>query len=347
MSEIKNPPYNPSWINRITNWIEELPGRSLTYYLGFGVILLVIQTSVLWIEGAALIGIFLPPHLFFSAAIPFILGIIPYFDERAIKAFESLRPYLKVDEAEHQTLIFQLTTLPRIKTIIWQVAVIGAALLIESFGQGAYQLEVLLNYPISATILRFTYFLCWFVFGGFIYHTIHQLSLINRIYMNLSQINLYHLKPLYGFSNLTAMTAGSLVLLPYGFYLITPTISINDPAVLSFYLFITLIAVVTFILPQLGIHQIQDAEKSRYNAEAYKRYEAIIAEIHQRVDEKDFDGVSNLSVGFTLIEQEINSIKKTSTWPWQPETIRWLVTALVLPLGLWLIQYFLQQLLSK
>ena len=29
-------------------------------------------------------------------------------------------------------------------------------------------------------------------------------------------------------------------------------------------------------------------------------------------------------------------------WPWRPDTVRLLITALALPLGLWLIQYVLQ-----
>ena len=31
------------------------------------------------------------------------------------------------------------------------------------------------------------------------------------------------------------------------------------------------------------------------------------------------------------------------TWPWPPETVRLLITALALPLGLWLIQFLVQR----
>jgi hypothetical protein len=36
-----------------------------------------------------------------------------------------------------------------------------------------------------------------------------------------------------------------------------------------------------------------------------------------------------------------------STWPWQPETLRFLVTALLLPLLLWILQYVLQLVLGS
>jgi hypothetical protein len=340
--------YSPSWINRLNQWVGRLPGKSWTYYFGFGLVLFLIQTAVSWMEGAVPVGNFIMIQIFLVAGISFMLGIIPYFDNRAEAALETMRPALTVKEDQYQDYEYRLTNLPAFATILSGLAALVFLFLSEVISGGTYQLVELADFRFSAALLRAFYVICWFHFGVFVYHTIHQLSLINRIYTDYSKVNLYHLKPLYGFSNLTALTAGSLILLPYGFLYINPTIiQINDPVVLSFYLTITLIAVVTFLLPQLGIHRIQDAEKSRLKAEAYKRYEAIVAEIHRRVDDNDFAGVSELSMGFTSLEQEINTIKKTATWPWQPETIRWLVTALVLPLGLWLIQYLLQQLLSK
>jgi hypothetical protein len=47
------------------------------------------------------------------------------------------------------------------------------------------------------------------------------------------------------------------------------------------------------------------------------------------------------------LEIEENALKKVSTWPWQPETARYLVSALFLPLVIWLIQFVVQSVLSK
>jgi hypothetical protein len=41
------------------------------------------------------------------------------------------------------------------------------------------------------------------------------------------------------------------------------------------------------------------------------------------------------------IKTELAMIEKIPTWPWQPETLRVLITALAFPLGVWLIQLFL------
>jgi hypothetical protein len=36
-------------------------------------------------------------------------------------------------------------------------------------------------------------------------------------------------------------------------------------------------------------------------------------------------------------------VTRASTWPWAPETLRGFVTALVLPIALWLVYRFLDQ----
>jgi hypothetical protein len=154
------------------------------------------------------------------------------------------------------------------------------------------------------------------------------------------------MKPLYGFSNLTALTAGSLVLLPYAFLYINPEVELTNPVVLSTYLIISIIALATFLLPQLGIHRLQQEEKEYLVTEVNKRYKVTMGELLKRVDEGDFESTAVLIATMDALTNERKNIKSISTWPWQPETFRWLFTAMVLPLLLWLAQYFLGKILT-
>jgi len=45
------------------------------------------------------------------------------------------------------------------------------------------------------------------------------------------------------------------------------------------------------------------------------------------------------------LETERIAIKRISTWPWQPETLRTLVTTILAPIGIWLLQYILSKLM--
>jgi hypothetical protein len=154
------------------------------------------------------------------------------------------------------------------------------------------------------------------------------------------------MKPLYGFSNLAATSAGSLVILPYGFLLVNPDVKLSEPIVLGMYLVITMIGVITFLLPQIGIHQIQQKERDRLLDEVYQCYGVVRESLHKGVDNCDYEGISSISTAFGLLESEISTIKGVSTWPWQPETFRWFLTALVLPLLMWVMQFVLGKLLS-
>jgi hypothetical protein len=339
--------YSPSWVDRITDWVRRLPGRSFAYYFGLGVFLFLLQTVVSWIEGAPLFGPFSLDYFFFAVALPYILGMIHMLDDRASSAFETMKPVLSISEDESKSLRYKLTVLPIWPTIIASILAIALAILSEVAGRGAYRLATLQAFPLSDDLFRVIYLICWWFFGAFLYHTAHQLVIINRVYTRHTKINLFRMKPLYAFSNLTALTAGSLIVPPYGFLMLNrDEISFNEPVVLGTYVLITSIAVVTFIYPQLGIHRLQKSEKGRLLEEAKQRYEITIAELHQSVDEKNYDGMTNLSMAMGSLEKEIRMVGKIPTWPWQPETLRWLITALVLPLGLWLVQFLLQRMLE-
>jgi hypothetical protein len=346
MSKYGAPVFKPSYFNHLITWVEDLPGSSWGYYTGLGVFLLALQTAVSWIEGAIPVGTFQPEHIFLSAAIPFIIASIPFFDNRARSALDSIKPALTIDDEKIQEFAYQLTHLPAIKSILASILALLLTFSSEFIGGSPYQNTALGGYPFSLNLSRMVYLICWWFFGVFIYHTIHQLGLINQIYTRHTLIDLFRMHPLYGFSNLAALTAGGLIMLPYGFMLVTPSVQISDPVVLMMYLIFSVIALATFLLPQLGLYRLQTAEKKCLMDEINQRYMTTMVEVHRRVDQSEFDEVAKLNDTLNTLSKEKDMINKISTWPWQPETFRWLFTALVLPLLMWIAQNFLGQWLS-
>ena len=77
------------------------------------------------------------------------------------------------------------------------------------------------------------------------------------------------------------------------------------------------------------------------------RFEALIVELRQRVDSRNVAGIDDLKTLIAALQIEEDALKKVSTWPWQPETLRVLLTALLLPLLLWIIQYVFQLFLGS
>jgi hypothetical protein len=225
------------------------------------------------------------------------------------------------------------------------IAVLIFVFVTETVG-GVYQLEILDSFPISAGVLRVAYLLSWWIFGAFLYHTLHQLRMINFIFTRYTRVNLFHMKPLHSFGNLSALTAVCVAAIPYTFILISPGVSLSDPNVLLATIPIFLFALGVFLWPQLGIHSLQIAEKGQRVDQANQRLEVIIIELHRRVDEGELDKIGELQTTIGTLEMELASLRRIPTWPWEPETLRWLIGALVLPLGLWLVQYVFQRLIA-
>jgi hypothetical protein len=338
-------PYAPSWVNHLNIWVSGLSGASWSYYLGLFVSLILIQSVVGWIEGAFTVGTFQPVQIFIAGALTFFLALIHYLDQRAVAALATLRPALKSSEEEYPRLEFQLSRLPAGSTLLASLITLTIILLTELVGE-PYRLDVLNAYPLSSNLFRFLYLLGWWVLGAFLYHTLHQLRWINRIYTQHTQVNLFRMKPLYAFPNLTALTAASLTVVTYGWRAIAPGAASDDPISLAVMLVILFVAGASFIWPQLGIHSLQVAEKDRLLEEANQRLEATILKLHERVDGGELDNMEALNLTLSTLEMELSALKRIPTWPWQPETVRWLVTALVLPLGLWALQIVLQRVLG-
>jgi hypothetical protein len=80
---------------------------------------------------------------------------------------------------------------------------------------------------------------------------------------------------------------------------------------------------------------------------ANRYYEAVIAEIQRKIEAEKYEEMPNLSIALSSMEMEINKIKRTSTWPWQPESLRWLFTPLVPPLLIWTAHYLLGRWLGR
>lgn len=342
---IKTLPYAPSWIDRLTGWIDKLPGSAWIYYIGLAALLLVLQASFIWAEGGFSIETFSIVHLYISIAIAAFFALTNFLDDRAEKAFEAMQNVLNVSDKKFAELEYRLTNLPSGMTILASLITVGGIYTAELIG-GQYRLAELEGLPVSATLIRVIYYIGFWIMGTYFYHAIHQLRMVDEIYTKYTHVNLFRIKPLYAFSNLSAFTSGSIAVIVYGWMLVNPDMEVNAPGIVI-NIIIFLLVLVTFLWPQLGIHSLQVREKDRLIEEANQRFEKIMLEIHQSVDGGKLGRMAELNMAIMTLEIELNNLNKINTWPWQPETLRWLITALVLPLGLWLIQFVLQRVLGS
>jgi hypothetical protein len=338
-------PYAASWLDRLQAWVKRLPGPSWLYYAGLGLALVALQAAVLWAEGAQPIGTLVPAYAFIVLMMPLFLALAHWLDGRASAAFASLRPALAASNQETESLHYQLTTLPARPALLVSLGGVAFIATVYTATGAQSHFEALSAYPISRGLVYGVFVVVWWFIAAFLYHTIHQLRAVHIVYTRHTRVNLYGLRPLYGLSGLTALTSASLAAIIYGWMAINPELW-GEAIALAIVLPLTLLALVTFVWPLLGIHGLLVEEKGRLLDECSFRLEAAIAELHRRVDDWALEGMDDLNKAIASLELELNLLEKIPTWPWRPDTVRLLLTALALPLGLWLVQYVLQRVIG-
>jgi len=359
------PPYPPSWYDRLSRRIDRLPGPSWLAYLLLGVAGMLMLTGVQMLTGAYHPGQYLVLHLFLGSQFAYLLGLMRLLDRSAAAALETFRPVLHLprrlrggpaDEATTlEELRYRLTTLPPWPTL-WAslvgvfLGVVIPLLVFRPPGSTAYSLTAAFAWGrLSASPGAMTVFLIQLAFseavaGVFIYHSIHQLREISRIYLTFTRLNLYRLQPLYAFSVPAAFTAGGLILYNYAWFAVAPEF-LDQPISIALGVFFATAAAVIFAWPLLGIHRRLVGEKKKALAESARRFEATVAELHQRVDKKALTKMDDLNKTLAGLDLERAALQRIPTWPWDPGTPRGLAVTLVLPLVIWLAQYILQRLL--
>jgi hypothetical protein len=270
------------------------------------------------------------------------VALMHYLDRSAAHALATFRPVLTVDAEGYAALEHHLTTLPAWPTF-WVTILVGlwrgTSLLYYAEMFAHFHLGTAVGVLVLDTVL---FCLMWGGVGAFVYHTWHQLRVVSQIYRQWTRINLFQLGPLYAFSQLTAQTALGIIV-GSGAWVLAEHYT-GYPLVLSeTTLFFSLVAVVTFLWPLRHAHALLAAEKRRLLDETGRHLATTFAELDRRLAAEDWEQVVALKPVIDSLRTKQEMVAKISTWPWEPDTVRWVATAAALPLVLWVIQRLLER----
>ncbi|RIK54125.1 MAG: hypothetical protein DCC57_07225 [Chloroflexi bacterium] len=337
-SPVSGLPYAPSWVDRLTDWLERLPGSVWGFYLAAALLLNLLNASLEWRIGSYPVGTFDPAHLVTAGSCVGYLALIHYLDRAAGRALVKYQPAFDSERGNPDELRYRLTTMPA-----RSVRRVTAAGILYGLGVG-YTIDrgwVLPN--VVAFEAPTTAWLDWLVIVSanvmmmlFIYHTIHQLRIINHVYTTCTHIDIFHLTPLYAFAGLAARTALGWLATAY-IWLIAMPPGAPDSLLLANTLVVALLGLVAFIWPLVGIHRLLEEEKTRHQVAVRRRVQAAMEEMHRRVDVRRFDETVPITELLTGLKQEMDILDQIPTWPWQPELFRTVLTAVLLPILLWFI----------
>ncbi len=356
-TQIKNklpvvPAYSPSWFNKLASWINRLPGPSWVAYFGLVLLLACVGGFIQFIENPSMPVTFPPIVILVLFQIAYVLSLMDFLDKRAKRALETLRPILKKEETPYLKLKNRLTSMPARPILILTVFVLiffsflsTQIFSMSAAGSPENELSVAIGEFTNTPFGIYSYLvfvLLWLINSLFIYHTFRQLKAINYAYTQCFEINLFRQNELYAFSTVSASTGIGLVL-------ISPIWLIVDPSVISLIINISfaVLAMIIFVSPLLGVHRLLKDQKDALISNSLKKKEALITELYARIENKDLTDIENYERALSSLDKAHTEIENISTWPWKMETVRQFVGALFLPIIIWMIQFYLNQIFTN
>jgi hypothetical protein len=333
--------YPAGWFDRFSDWLEHLPGPWWAPYLGMaglgsgGFILVLARLGSPPGPGR------LPFNIFFGSQPALALFTTAAVKRSSAQAMRRFRPLVQGDESYVGQISYQLLVSPSGPAWAVSVALTGImTAIMVIFANLGTVVPGLIGPPQARIWVAGVLAILWWCYSAPFYHVARQLVIIRRLLSQVHQVELYHLDPVYAFSSTTALAAILLTINNYLWYATQPAL-LSDPFSVAMGIFLVVVALATFVWPLWGVHQLLQREKSQRLAAAAAAFKHLTDVLHQRVGEGRLDKMDDINRAMSSLDLERNSLLRIPTWPWHPETLRGILAALLLPIAVWLVQFFL------
>ncbi len=336
--------YRPSALDRLADAFARLPGWPPLTYAAVAAGLVALVHAVGVADGSLEPGALSAPLVSFATWGPLVLAAKAFTRRTASRSLDAFRPALVGDERDAEALRYRLTTQPPLGTWLAGLgfaAVAGpATYLSEHYAQttGLFTsaAATAVQAPLLAAYLWIT--------GAAGFGIVHQMAVIHRTYLRAARVDVMRPDPLYALSRLTSYSAIAVLLVQYNWIGGNPSI-LRSQAALWNILGWDALALALFLWPLWGAHRMLADAKSRLLGELGMRVERASRDLRDAVDAGDTSRMAPLKDALLGLEASVRLAERSSTWPWNPETPRMVLSALLLPLGAWVLQRALDKLL--
>jgi hypothetical protein len=335
----------PSWLDLLLARIAALPGPVWPYYLGAAAVASLAVHMLHWFTGALDVGQFTVPLTTLASWSIISLWVFHWVGAVAERSVDAFRPATDLSSAEARVLKSRLTmTSPLLAWLclpgaaLWMV---GIYLADPTFfglltGQRATDAVILLLGWLNTVMMLL----------GTV-RAVNVLAVVGRSHQLIVRPDLFNPRPLFAFSALTVRVAIAIAGMTYIFFLAFPTVTDNPAAYVYIIGIVLPLAVAGFILPLVGIHDRMAVEKDRLQGEINRRVQMTLGLIHEAMDgEQNLTGIAARKELLAALLMEKEHVAKTPTWPWNPNTLRSLVVAILLPLIIFVAQNLLERLFA-
>lgn len=335
-------PYAPSWLNVIIRWIERAPVPPWVTYLILGFAVAALSVGQGWLAGIAEVGQISLVQVGWGVVTVGFLAIVHLFEWIAQWAFDTVRPETDLAEEAAARFRYELAIFPAVPGLIVLIAAFPLTLVgyvTDPVASG------IVGYPPIALAVRAAYEAFFTaILLILLCQAIRQLRLVRTILDHVTRIDLFHPRPLYAFSRLTSGIGVSLIAVVVAGTILAPSpTQATNLYYAAWYIGFVGFAGVIFVVPLLGLHGRLADEKERLQLEADERLKGILSELNQDAGRLELARADGLNKTLSSLLQQREVLARLPTWPWSTTTLRAFVSAIMLPLALFLVQRILGQ----
>lgn len=334
MEDRHAPSYHPIWVYRFFAFIDRLPIPGWLLCLLIVVLVGVANQFVAWQQGDLPFGQVNP----YLASVGLYLVLMPflwsYLTGRSQRALLDFFQGSGKSHAHVQTVISDFNSLPGWELII--LLLIGLILGLFAYYKAAVPLV-----PVSAQVFPFISLLSFTSTSGvgipLIIRQARQIALIKRLYEEL-EVDIFNLRPVYVLSRYASLVSIIMLIMMYGLQSIVFPSFLFTPIGIFFQFLIVTSALCLFFFPLADVNRVMRRAKERMLSELNDDLKHVQQRVHRSVASKGLAKISDLRTAVSALKEEIEIVQKIRTWPWQTETLRNLLTPLLIPIFVYLVQ---------
>jgi hypothetical protein len=318
--------------------LENLPGPAWTAYLGFYLLLALQSHLADWAIGRLPWLTFEEELFFYQLFSAEVLFFLSYLNRDAARALEDFSPLLNKPQTVLDRLKYRLSRQPARPVLFLTLAgLLFGAYSFYSVEQASGRSVALNFYSIYGAIGFGVPTALALVFG---YRIIIQLRTVSQLYATAPELDLFNLEPVYALSTHTAKTGLIFLFLVYSNLLLSPG-SIMIPTALVTTIAISILSFAAFVLPLRGINRRLAMEKKRLLRGVHTRIRQAFDHLETTFDQGELGGMPELEKLIQSLQHQKAYIESIPTWPWQPTTMRGFISAMLLPILIWIVQQVL------
>lgn len=338
-------PYTANWVNKLTAWIRRLPMPSWVSYLIFFVVYAAIfgyfsrrLAGVLPESGLSAFDIY--DILSGPIMVTAILALYQHFEGEVGLAIEESKSLLGLLKEKMEKLSYEFAVFPAIPFLVFSIVffLVGTAAALDEYRfteVGFRHIPLLMDFGMGSVFL-FTFAL---LLGRFILK-------IRNLFSELVNLDLYDLSSIYELPSVAAKAG--LFYLPIWYVNLAFNLetAISAPIFLAVTSFASLIPMAAFLYPFGALSRRLAVQKKEEIAKVSLQLKQAYGQVSKDIDKGRLAKMADMQAAISNLNSHKDFLDSISAWPWKQGTFRLTLTAVFLPIVVWLMQQILDRVLG-